>query len=113
MIVIMINNHHNQEIAMSSLYEAPSIHVMLKANDCVNNHNGTVTVMIPGGRPLEPEVYEIIEGLLPNLKEKFFDLLTKEALLAALATDADKAVKPKNTESSEFADVLPSKGKKF
>ncbi len=83
-----------------------AVMIVIKAQEVVNNGNGTFSVLIPT-QHISPEQQKVVQDLLPNLSEQFFVLLNKEALLGCLATDADRAIPPPEYVKPEV--VKPTK----
>lgn len=67
---------------MSGEYQ---VNVSVKANQVLNNGNGTYTLVLEGA-PIKEEHAKMLEELFPNLLEKANILLNQEVLLASLAT---------------------------
>ena len=59
--------------------------IRVKANDVTPNDDGTFDIMLTTQR-LSTEEVAMLEHLFPNLTNAAFELLTKEALLAAIVT---------------------------
>ncbi len=71
----------------------PTALVHIKALAVHDNGNGTFSVELPV-RQLSTDENVVVERLLPNLSDKFYELLEKEALLSSTTTIAETQ-KPK------------------
>jgi hypothetical protein len=59
------------------------VHVRILAQDAIKLENGVFELVL-SGRPLTEQERELMRSLFPNLTEQAYDLLTKEAVFAAL-----------------------------
>ncbi len=86
-----------------------SLFVNVKALNVTNNGNGTFTLELQG-RELSYEEGEVLSYMFPNLLDQVHKLLSKEALLASLATreqvevegDMPKQVKPVDGKKPKY-----------
>jgi len=74
--------------------------VTIKANRLHDNGNGTFSVEIKDSEPLTPKQVEVLDELFPNLKESVFKVLTQEAVLGMIATDAEIAAPKKKAPTA-------------
>jgi hypothetical protein len=83
------------------------IHVNIAAQAVHDNGNGTFTIRLIG-KPLSESEQKMLIALFPTLTEKAYDLLDKEVLLSALATEAQLTAPPKRekTISKSSNDVV-------
>lgn len=66
--------------------QAQSTHityVRFKVQDCIQNNDGSVTLVFPV-RVLSEQERDIISGLYPNLSEQAYGLLEKETVLSSI-----------------------------
>lgn len=76
----------------------------VKAEHVTDNHNGTFTIHLGDNADLwvddAHETIKRVEVLLPDLRDAFYSLLSKQVLLNSIATDAEVTAKPKSKPKS-------------
>jgi hypothetical protein len=86
--------------------------ISVRATRVTDNGNGTFDLEMEGAQ-LTVEDRKILEQLFPNLTDKAYELLNKEALLNAIATPAEResSTRPNYPDMAE-TDPRPMKPKK-
>jgi hypothetical protein len=77
----------------------PFVTVHVKALQVVDNENGTFSIQLSATIPTTEQL-KVLEGLFPNLIDKAYELLSREALLAAMATPTEVLTPPSDYNNS-------------
>ena len=82
--------------------------ISVKAISVADNGNGTFSIELPS-KPMKEDLIRLIDEHFPNTVVQVHKLLTHEALIACIASDAD-LMKPKKREEPPY--LPPQEAKK-